>query len=135
MKIIVEKKTGEWVEKKDFWVYNKYKTTMDDIKAIYIKMWEGVIEMAVVSMEIPDEMLEFAMPSNKDDQLRINAMILYPYIQQGIISHGRAAEILGIFKMDLITLYGKMGLSYIEMSEDEIEEELATVNYLKEVMP
>ena len=36
--------------------------------------------------------------------------------------------------MDLITLYGKMGLSYIEMSEGEIEEELETVKYLKEVM-
>ena len=69
--------------------------------------------MAVVSMEIPDEMLEFAMPSNKDEQLRINAMILYPYIRQGMISHGRAAEILGIFKIDLITLYGKMGLSIL----------------------
>lgn len=85
-------------------------------------------------MEIPDEMLEFAMPSNKDEQLRINAMILYPYIRKGMISHGRAAEILGIFKIDLITLYGKMGLSYIDMSEDEMEEELETVKYLKEVM-
>ena len=90
--------------------------------------------MAVVSMEMPDEMVEFAMPSNKDEQLKINAMILYPYIQQGMISHGKAAEILGIFKFDLITLYGKMGLSYIDMSEDEIEEELKTVKYLKEVM-
>ena len=90
--------------------------------------------MAVVSMEMPDEMVEFAMPSNKDEQLKINAMILYPYIQQGMISHGKAAEILGIFKLDLITLYGKMGLSYIDMSEDEIEEELKTVKYLKEVM-
>ena len=90
--------------------------------------------MAVVSMEMPDEMVEFAMPSNKDEQLRINAMILYPYIRQGMISHGKAAEILGIFKIDLITLYGKMGLSYIDMSEDEIEEELKTVKYLKEVM-
>ena len=90
--------------------------------------------MAVVSMEMPDEMVEFAMPSNKDEQLRINAMILYPYIRQGMISHGRAAEILGIFKIDLITLYGKMGLSYIDMSEDEMEEELETVKYLKEVM-
>lgn len=90
--------------------------------------------MAVVNMEIPDEMIAYAMPSNKNEQLKINAMILYPYIHEGIISHGRAAEILGIFKMDLITLYGKMGLSYIEMSENEIEEELATVNYLKEVM-
>ncbi len=90
--------------------------------------------MAIVSMEMPDEMVEFAMPSNKDEQLKINAMILYPYIQQGMISHGKAAEILGIFKIDLITLYGKMGLSYIDMSEDEIEEELKTVKYLKEVM-
>ena len=125
-------KTEEWIEKKDFWVYNKYETTMDEIN-LY-KNVGGVIEMAVVSMEIPDEMIEFVMPSNKDEQLKINAMILYPYIKQGIISHGRAAEILGIFKMDLITLYGKMGLSYIEMSEDEIEEELDTVNYLKEMM-
>lgn len=90
--------------------------------------------MAVVSIEIPDEMIEFTIPSNKDEQLKVNAMILYPYIQQGTISHGRAAEIFGIFKMDLITLYGKMRLSYIEMSEDEIEEELETVRYLREVM-
>ena len=90
--------------------------------------------MAIVSMEMPDEMVEFAMPSNKDEQLKVNAMILYPYIQQGMISHGKAAEILGIFKIDLITLYGKTGLSYIDMSEDEIEEELETVKYLKEVM-
>lgn len=90
--------------------------------------------MAVVSMEMPDEMVTYAVTSNKEEQLKINAMILYPYIQQGTISHGRAAEILGIFKMDLITLYGKMGLSYIEMSEEELEEELETVNYLKEVM-
>ena len=31
--------------------------------------------MAVVSIEIPDEMIEFVMPSNKDEQLKINAMI------------------------------------------------------------
>lgn len=37
-------------------------------------------------------------------------MILYPYVHDGIISHGRAAEILGIFKMDLIVLYGELGL-------------------------
>lgn len=63
-----------------------------------------------------------------------NAMILYPYIQRGVISHGKAAEILGIFKMDPITLYGKMGLPCITMSEEEMQEELETVHELKEVM-
>lgn len=90
--------------------------------------------MAVVSMEMLDEMVAYVRPSDKNEHIKINAMILYPYIQQGTISHGRAAEILGMFKMDLIRLYGTMGLSYIEMSEDEIEEELNTVSYLKEML-
>ncbi len=90
--------------------------------------------MAVVSIEMPDEMITYAKPSDKEEQLKINAMILFPYIQQGTISHGRAAEILGIFKIDLIRLYGKMGLPYIEMSDDEIKEELNTISYLKEVL-
>lgn len=94
---------------------------------------EGVVAMATINIELPDEMIQFAMPKNKEEQLVRNAMMLYPYIQNGTISHGKAAEILGVFKMDLITLYGKMGLSYIEMSDEEIEEELETVNYLKEV--
>lgn len=61
-------------------------------------------------------------------------MMLYPYIHDDIISHGRAAEILGIYKMDLIVLYGKLGISYIEMTDEELNEELETVNYLKGVM-
>ncbi len=87
--------------------------------------------MTTIKMELPDEMIAFAKPSNKEDELKRNAMILYPYIKQGTISHGRAAEILGIFKMDLITLYGNLGLPYIELTDDEIDEELAMVNYLK----
>lgn len=90
--------------------------------------------MVTVKMEVPDEMVTFVMSKNQEEQLVRNAMILYPYIQQGTISHGRAAEILGIFKMDLITLYGKMGLTYLKMSDEEIREELETVHYLKEIM-
>lgn len=31
MKIIVEMKTEEWIEKKNFLVYNNYEATMDEI--------------------------------------------------------------------------------------------------------
>ena len=93
-----------------------------------------VFIMAVVNMEMPEAMITYVMSNDKETQLIRNAMILYPYIHDGIISHGRAAEILGIFKMDLIVLYGKLGLSYIEMTDEEIEEELSTINYLKGAM-
>ena len=91
--------------------------------------------MAIVSLEMPEKLVTYAKPSSEEDQLERNAMILYPYIRKGIISHGRAAEILGIYKIDLITLYGKLGLSYIEMTDEELDEELETVRHLKEVMP
>lgn len=90
--------------------------------------------MITIDMELPNEMATYAMPQSKEEQLIRNAMMLYPYIRRGVISHGRAAEILGIFKMDLITIYGEMGLPYIEMTDEEIEEELETVDYLKGMM-
>lgn len=90
--------------------------------------------MAVVNLEMPEAMVTYVMPKDKDAQLMRNAMILYPYIHDGVISHGKAAEILGIYKLDLITLYGKLGLPYIQMTDEEIEEEISTVDYLKEVM-
>lgn len=90
--------------------------------------------MAVVNMEMPEAMVTYAVTKDEESQLVRNAMILYPYIHDRVISHGKAAEILGVYKMDLITLYGKLGLPYIEFTDEEIEEELSTVKYLKEVM-
>lgn len=80
--------------------------------------------MAIVSMELPDEMITFAMPKDKERQLIRNAMMLYPYILEKRISHGRAAEILGIHKLDLIDLYGRMGFCYFDQTQDELEKEL-----------
>ena len=75
--------------------------------------------MITVEMELPDEMKVFAMPKNKDEELVRNAMMLYPYILKKSISHGRAAEILGISKLNLIDLYGQMGFCYFDQIKDE----------------
>ena len=90
--------------------------------------------MSVVNIEMPEEMVSFVLPANKEKQLKRNAMMLYPYVHDGIISHGRAAEILGIYKIDLIVLYGRLGIPYIEMTDEEIDEELSTAASLKEVI-
>lgn len=57
-----------------------------------------------------------------------NAMLLYPYIKNDTISHGKAAEMLGIPKMELIELYGSLGIAYFDMTEEELAEYLATLN-------
>lgn len=54
-------------------------------------------------------------------------MIIFPFIQNETISYGKAAEILNLRKLDLITLYGKMGLPYFNQTEEELEEDLKNI--------
>lgn len=61
--------------------------------------------MPMVSVEVPNEMIEFVRSSSEDELHKLNVMILYSYMQHGVILRERAAVTLGDFKMDMITLY------------------------------
>lgn len=70
--------------------------------------------------------------TDKDRSTERLAMMLYPYIRDLTISNGRAAEILGMNKLDLIGLYCEMGLPYINQSISDLDEELAELHDLRE---
>ena len=57
--------------------------------------------------------------------------LLYPYILNQSISHGRAAEILGIGKSELLDIYDKLGYSYLDLIQDELEDDIDTYLQLK----
>ena len=99
-------------------------------------MAEGrdIMELTNVEIKVPKEMIIYMNAHNPEVELERNALILYPYIKNMTISHGRAAEILGIEKWRLITLYNNLGLAYINMDLSEIEEELKTYNDLRGVL-
>ena len=59
--------------------------------------------------------------------LRERAMLLYPAIADLTISHGRAAELLGIPKWDLIELYANMGIPYLTQTWEEVQEDMRTI--------
>ena len=65
---------------------------------------------ADVHIKVPEGMVMYLRPRNADAELERNALLLYPYINDRTISHGKAAEILGIPKYDLIELYDRIGL-------------------------
>ena len=68
-----------------------------------------MIEMINVQIAIPEALEPFATVENEQECLIRNAMIIFPFIQNETISYGKAAEILNLRKLDLITLYGKLG--------------------------
>lgn len=89
------------------------------------------MELVDINIKVPVEMAVYLEPSGKVTELERNAMLLYPYILKQVISHGRAAEILGIRKNDLIDIYDKMGFSYLDQTMDDLDMELDAYRKLK----
>lgn len=90
------------------------------------------MELKELSIRIPKEMLVYLAIDDDRTELQRNAMMLYPYIKNLTISHGRAAEILGISKWELITLYDNMGLAYLDQDISDIMADVRTYKMLKE---
>ena len=84
-----------------------------------------------VTINVPVGMSKYLGSMNAETELTRNALLLYPYILNQTISHGGAAEILGIRKSELIDIYDKLGYSYLDMTMDELDSELETFRQLK----
>lgn len=83
------------------------------------------MEMVTLEMRMPKALAQLMEHSDPDMEFERNAMMLYPYVQNLTISHGRAAEILGVNKLDLIAFYCELGLPYLNQSVSDLEEELS----------
>ena len=87
--------------------------------------------METVTINVPVGMSKYLVSINSETELIRNALLLYPYILNQTISHGRAAEILGIMKSELIDIYDKLGYSYLDQTIDSLDSELALFEQLK----
>ena len=83
-----------------------------------------------VQMSVPVGMSPYLNSEDTEISFAMNAMMLYPLIKNLTISHGKAAEILGVHKTDLIEFYGAMGIPYLDQSEEEFLEDLSSINRL-----
>lgn len=88
--------------------------------------------MMNVNIQVPAGMQDYISAKDARTELMRNAMLLYPHIRNLTISHGKAAEILGIQKNELIDLYDELGLSYLDQDMQEIEDEVQYWKKLKE---
>ena len=89
------------------------------------------MELVSVRINVPKGMVPWINEADSKQEFERNAMMLYPYIQNATMSHGRAAELLGVSKLDLIDFYGGMGLPYIRVTNQELDEELSAYQAFK----
>lgn len=84
-----------------------------------------------VKIQVPESIVKYTLVNDSQAQLRRNAMMIFPFIQDETISYGKAAELLGISKLDLISIYSKMGISYLDESEDDLSNDIYTIQKIR----
>lgn len=87
--------------------------------------------MTDVKIQVPDGMVSYVIANDERSELMRNAILLYPHVKNLTISHGKAAEILGIHKYELIDIYDQIGLPYLDQNMQEIDEEVQYWKKLK----
>ena len=95
------------------------------------------MEYATIQVTVPKAMQGFFSDDyvvENNDALKRNALLLYPYIHNNVISHGRAAEILGVKKLDLIDLYDDMGFPYFDMDISDVMQDMQNFRDLRKVL-
>ena len=85
------------------------------------------MEMVQIPFSIPKEAVDYLTDEQPEQVFARTAMLLYPLIHNLTISHGRAAEILVVHKTDLIEFYSSIGIPYLNMSREELLEDVATL--------
>ena len=90
-----------------------------------------MVKTESITIQVPVEMRKYLEETSPESELRRSALLLYPYILNQSISHGRAAEILGIGKSELLDIYDKLGYSYLDLIQDELEDDIDTYLQLK----
>lgn len=83
-----------------------------------------------VNISVPEAVLPYLFSDDKKMKLIQGAMMLYPFIKNQTVSHGRVAEILGVKKRDLIDFYSSVGIPYLDQSEDELLSDLSVLDSL-----
>ena len=90
------------------------------------------MELTDVKLSVPQGIAYYLSTNNEKTELERNAMILYPYIKNLTISNGKAAEILGIGKLELIELYNNLGLPYFDLDNDEINQDIENIKKVRQ---
>ena len=75
--------------------------------------------MSSVKIEIEEPLAAILHQTNQPVEQAGREMIVLDLYRRGTISSGKAAELLGMERIDLIKHASKLGIPYIEMTEDE----------------
>jgi predicted HTH domain antitoxin len=79
--------------------------------------------MAELKLDLPPDLLE-VLKSLGDPQQAIKECVVLELYRRGEISSGKAAELLGMSRLEFIQYSGRLGIPFFRYSPEELEAEL-----------
>mgnify|MGYP000514499000 CR=1 FL=1 len=79
--------------------------------------------MAELKLDLPPDLLK-VLESLGDPQQMIKECLVLELYRRGEISSGKAAELLGMSRLEFIQYSGRLGIPFFRYSPEELEAEL-----------
>ncbi len=81
------------------------------------------------NIRVPSNIIDLGL-TQEDVQRRVSEWLAFSLFSEGKISSGKAGQLLGISRLEFIELLKARGIAYINFSEEEIKEEIESINQL-----
>jgi predicted HTH domain antitoxin len=75
--------------------------------------------MTTLQLSLDDEVIALLRESNRPADQAAREMVVLELYRRGSISSGKAAQLLGLSREELILLAGRMGIAHFDMTADE----------------
>ena len=79
--------------------------------------------MSTISLELEEDLVALLRPLNQPIKRAVRELIVLELYRRGMISSGKAAELLEMSRWAFIHHASQLGIPYFSMSEDEREAE------------
>ena len=86
--------------------------------------------MGSLKIEIEEPLAALLHQTNQPVQLAGREMIVLELYRRGAISSGKAAELLGMERIDFIKHASRLGIPYFALTQDEWDAEMASLESL-----
>jgi predicted HTH domain antitoxin len=83
--------------------------------------------MSTVKIDVDESLAALLHQSNQPVEDAAREMIVLELYRRGAVSSGKAAELLGLPRLDFIRHASRLGIPYIDMTSDEWQAEKATL--------
>jgi predicted HTH domain antitoxin len=79
--------------------------------------------MGIINLDLEEDLVALLRQSNQPVEHAAREWIVLELYRRGAISSGKAAQLLGISRMEFIQYAARLGIPYFSMAEDEWKNE------------